>query len=172
MKKFALILSLLGLVGCFENVFGPTTVPSPSPADIVATSSPSPKPQDPCEASRLSLTGKIGVVPVYSFPLNQFVTLDADYVFLDGDLAAENHCLSLQFVELWSIKEGHGDLYGDLNSATAVFVASGPGNVIIDVNALDHSKNLVVGEWKGLAKLEGQAFDNPNLSGLTLLDHR
>lgn len=153
MKKLFAILILFASVACFENIFStPTDLPSSSSssspnasASPVAIASP-----DPCDADSLFLTGKIGNTPLYGpFPLNQGVTLLADYNELDTT------CPSLKKVEVWSIKVGHGKLYGTLNSTSVVLFASSPGDFLVEAAGFNVSHNLVTGEWSGFAKFEG-----------------
>jgi len=165
MKKL-LILSILVLTSCGENVVPTSPDPSPSPSPIIVQ-------VDPCLSDGLSVVSFIGSTPGFIFPLNQFVTLDSDYQFIDQEAAAD--CNDLRKVEQWAIIEGHGDLFGNLNSPEAILVAAEPGNFIVRVNAFNSSHDLINGEWKGKAKIEGQAIsaraDMLSL-GYLLLDSR
>lgn len=169
MKRFNLAVSILAVVVAvaFLACGGPaepTAVPSP-----VASATPAPAPTpDPCAVTGLDITGRIGNVPAYSFPLNQFVTLDADYRDADQEAAAKAECPSLRSVEQWAIIEGHGDLFGNLSGTEVVLVAAEPGNFIVRANAYDRTRSVIVdGEWKGRAKVEGEAlsrFDSASLA--------
>ena len=79
MKKFALILSLLSLVGCFENVFGPTTVPSPSPAEVL----PSPSPVPPVFA-QVSISAFKNGAKINAWHPGDNIELRGDVVCFDG----------------------------------------------------------------------------------------
>lgn len=152
MKRLALVL-LVGLLGCNSDT-GITPTASPSPEPSV---SPTPVASD-CDVTGLDLSGKAGTVPVYVFPLNQFVTISADYRDRDQRAAALADCPNIGSVEQWALLAGHGDLYGNVKSPEVVLVASEPGDFVVKAIAFDRTRtNLVEGEWHGRAKLEGVA---------------
>ena len=154
---FALAL-VMGLTACGGST--PTDPSaSPSPTSVEVSPAPSPTP-DPCAVVRLSLNGFIGNTPVLGvFPLNQGVTIIADYVDADQEAAAAANCPNIRSVDLWALKDGYGDLFGDQNSATAVLFAYQPGNFIVAATAQNRDRSATVnGEWKARAKFEGQQF--------------